>query len=128
MDVLFKILILAALAAFGALTLKKQAPEFAFLLTLGAGICILSMLASQLPSIQMVYTFAAHYIPDTDEIVGPMFKAAGICILTKITAETCRDCEQKALAAKVELAGTIACFAVAMPLFSQVFAQIESML
>lgn len=128
MDELFKILILAAAAAFGALSLKKQAPEFAFLLAFGAGVCILYRMASALPSVQAVYAFSARYIPGADEIVAPMLKAAGICILTKITAETCRDCEQKALAAKVELSGAAACFAVAMPLFSQVFAQIESML
>ena len=117
---LTKIIGAALFAAFAALTLKKQAPESALLVALGAGIFILSALLPLLPELREAYAALSSHIPDADAILAPAGKATGVCVLSRLSAETCRDCEQKALAAKVEFAGTVLCFLTAVPLFLRV--------
>lgn len=121
MDGFIKLAAAAVIAAFAAAMLKKQAPEFSILLGLGGGICVLVIILKQVPRIYDTFSALVQYIPDADGIMLPLFKACGICITSKLAAETCRDCEQKSLAAKVELAGSAACFIAAIPIFARVF-------
>ena len=126
MDGMWKIFALAVFAALTAAILKKQSPEFALLLAFCAGIWVLGSIIGQISAQSMYWQRCMRYLPEG--ILKNLLKATGICILTKLTAETCRDCEQKALAASVELCGTVAGFTAALPLFAQVFAYIEAIL
>lgn len=127
-DGFLKLAAVAVTAAFGALMMKKQSPEFAFLLAVSAGTGIALVLTAQIPAVCEVFEAFTQYIPDGDETIRPLFKASGICMITKLAAETCRDCEQRSLAAKVELTGTAACLMAAAPLFTRVFQSIGGIL
>ena len=54
------------------------------------------------------------------ELYGPVLRVVGIAVLVRILAALCRDAGQSALAAKVELAGTVLAFGAALPLLEQV--------
>ena len=128
MEGFFRAAAVAALAALAALMIRRQSPEFAFLASLAAGIGILLLLLGQAEKVYAALSRIGAYIPESDAILAPTARASGILILTKLTAQTCADCEQKALGAKVELAGSIACLYAALPLVERVFAQIEALL
>ena len=83
-----------------SLTLKKDAPVIAFLLVLAAGVVLLLRLGEAAQS--------------------TMQRFVGIAVLVRILAALCRDAGQSALAAKVELAGTVLAFGAALPLLEQV--------
>ena len=128
MELIIKITAFAFLGSFGALLIKKHTQELSFLLSLGAGLIILFIILSLTPSLSGIWREMRQYIPDADGVMEPMGKAALICVVTRLSAETCRDCEQRALAAKVELAGTVICFVSSAPLFERVLSDIGAML
>ena len=128
MELLIKVIAVALLGSFGALLLKKQTGEMSFLLALCAGLVILFVILSLTPYLSGIWREMRQYIPDADGVMEPMGKAALICVVTRLSAETCRDCEQKSLAAKVELAGTVICFVSSAPLFEKVLTGIGAML
>ena len=51
------------------------------------------------------------------ELVGVVFRCLGVCILTELASQSCRDSGEGAIAAKVELAGKIALLLMSLPLF-----------
>ncbi|MFT3950900.1 MAG: SpoIIIAC/SpoIIIAD family protein [Oscillospiraceae bacterium] len=57
-----------------------------------------------------------------------LFKALGICFVTQLATDVCRDNGENALATQLELAGKCAVLVVSIPLFSAVIAIIEALL
>ena len=49
-----------------------------------------------------------------------LLKALGICYITQLAADTCKDAGQQAIATKVELAGKVAVLAIAMPMLGTI--------
>ena len=49
-----------------------------------------------------------------------LFKALGICLLTQLAADACKDAGESALAAKAELAGKLFLLMLALPLFEKI--------
>lgn len=54
-----------------------------------------------------------------------LFKGLGICYITQITADCCRDSGQSALASQAEIAGKLSMIVIALPLFKAVLEIIE---
>ena len=50
-----------------------------------------------------------------------MFKSAGICLLSSLAAEICRDCKEASLAAKIEFAAKCTLITMSLPLIQKVF-------
>ena len=97
-----------------SLTLKKDAPVIAFLLVLAAGVVLLLRLGEAAQSALLARGNLGA------ELYGPVLRVVGIAVLVRILAALCRDAGQSALAAKVELAGTVLAFGAALPLLEQV--------
>ena len=49
-----------------------------------------------------------------------MFKALGICLLSQLAADACRDAGENAMAEKAELAGKVFLLLLALPLFEKI--------
>lgn len=56
-----------------------------------------------------------------------MFKGLGICYITQIASDCCRDSENSTLATQVEIAGKIAMLVLSLPLFKAVLGMIEAL-
>ncbi len=100
-----------------AVTVRQVRPEFSVgLLILGgcaiAGVCI----ASLEPTVRALNDLSSQYA--VSEGFGLVLKALGICFVTQMAADTCRDAACASLASKIETAGRIAVLAVIFPLFA----------
>ena len=62
------------------------------------------------------------------ELLTPLFKTVGIAVLTKITAELCRDAGEGGIGAFAEVAGGAAALCVALPLAQAVLNMIAGLL
>ena len=107
-------------AAFLAVMLRQQRPEQAMAVSLAAGIGILALVLSKaLPVIgtlrELLSTAA---LPE--EYGAILFKALGICLLTQLAADACKDAGESALASKAELAGKLMLLMLALPLFEKI--------
>lgn len=107
-------------AALLAVVLRTQRPEIALGLSLLAGILVVGLLLEQvLPLIGTVRQMMQLGGLD-GSYLSVVLKAAGICLLTQLTADTCRDAGETALAGKAELTGRVLLLLLSVPLFQQI--------
>ena len=123
-----KLFIPAAAAAILALTLKKQTPELALLVS-AAGCAILAALMLQWvsPVLDLGRSLCDRAGLDP-ELTEPLWKAAGIGLLTQVAAAVCADAGQSALSKLVELGGGLLCLVLSLPLLEAVLSLIGELL
>jgi len=120
MDNLFALVGLGIVAAIIAVVLKQHRPEFAMMVSVGAGALILGgVLVGMLPVISQIrQIFATTAVPQ--QYVQILFQALGLCFVTQIACDACKDAGESAIGAKIELAGKISVLVISLPLFAQV--------
>lgn len=114
------LLVMLIATAFLVVLLRRYQPELALGVGLLAGIATLgALLGTVLPLLQRVQALAESAdIPAA--YINVLLKGLGICLLTQLAADTCRDAGEAALANKAELAGKVLLLTVALPLFEEV--------
>ena len=117
---IFSVAMFGLVAAILALTLKKYSPETSLAITIGAGVLIFGyILLTLLPVIRQVLA-VAQLSEQVSQGIQVLLKARGICYITQLAADTCKDAGQQAIATKVELAGKVAVLAIAMPMLGTI--------
>ena len=111
MDILVKLLAVAVTGSVLGLVIKKNSPEMALMLTVALAIFTV-VLSAQIIS----------------EILAFVLKTVGVAIVTKISADICRDAGQASVASSVEFAGSAVAVYAALPLFKTVVSMIDSLL
>lgn len=115
-----KIAAAAVAAALCAVVVRRQSPEIA--LALGIGACALIVLSCSKALEQAVEL--ADKLARTGglsaQVVEPVMKTAGIAIVTRLAADFCKDAKEGGLASAVELGGTALALAAALPLMTAV--------
>lgn len=107
-------------AAFLAVLLKQHQPALALGIGLLAGIMALaSLLITVLPLLQRVQALAESAAVPT-AYIQVLLKGLGVCLLTQLATDTCRDAGETALANKAELVGKVLLLAVGLPLFEEI--------
>lgn len=107
------------------LTLKKESPAIAFLLALTAGLVILFRVFSEMGGAvrEITQVFAQGGMSET--LYLPVIKTVGVAVVVRVMGALSRDAGQSALAAKLEIAGSVLAIALCMPLLQQVLSLIE---
>ncbi len=113
---------MTVLALVLTLTLKKDAPAIAFLLTLAAGIMILMRVFGACSGAVQRLSALLERGGITGSLYLPVAKAVGVAMLVRIMSALCRDAGQSALAAKLEIAGAVLALSLCLPLLEQVVA------
>lgn len=114
------LLVVVLVAAFLTVLLRQYRPELAVAVGVVAGIWVLlrvlRVLTPTLTSLRTMLEGAS--LPTAYTAV--LFKALGICLLTQLSADTCRDAGETALAAKAEFVGKILLLVLSVPLFEEI--------
>lgn len=125
---LITIIGLVLMAAFLAVLLKPYRAEYALALSLLAGIVILAFLlnnsSGMLASLRVLMQQSAF----STELGGILFRALGICLMTQMASDACKDVGETALAAKAELAGKCFLLLLALPLLENMAQMIGTLL
>ena len=117
---LFKILGICLITAVFTVVLRQKSGEYAFLLTVAAGVTIgLLLLNSLFAPIRELSGYLAKQNVDLKGFKVAL-KAVGIGYITSFVSEACKDCGQNLLALKAELAGKCAIFLLSVPLMISV--------
>ena len=114
------IAVFTVVVALLSVILRGQRPEQATLLVLTAGIGILLLLLTRA---QEVFDTLRHMLEQSglpSEYIQILFKALGICLITQLASDTCKDAGEQAMASKAELAGRLALLTVGLPLFQKI--------
>ncbi|MGI5893550.1 MAG: SpoIIIAC/SpoIIIAD family protein [Candidatus Merdivicinus sp.] len=106
-------------AAAAAVLLRQYKPEYAMLLSLAAaGVLFVWILAGILPALTAMRTLAeqSSYSAEALQI---LVKCLGVCYLSEIAGQICRESGQNAIASKIELAGRISVLVLCLPMFEE---------
>ena len=102
-----------------ALVLRQYRPEYALLVSLGCSAAVALYAALGIGEVmeELEGVLSGSGIPP--EMTGVVLKCLGICLLTELAGQTCRDAGENAIASKLELAGKVTLVLVSLPLFSR---------
>ena len=116
MEIMGKVAAAAIVAAVMGVLLRKHVPELAVLLTLCAGLWILSAVLDGLGAVAQLMEELRQLAGVSEELIEPVVKTVVISVLTKLTVELCRASGVGGVAAFVETAGTVLALVVTLPL------------
>lgn len=128
MENVIKIAAIAITAALGAVVVKKQVPEIGLILGILTGAIILFLSLDAMQKAKSVMEMLADTAALSPAILTPVIKTIGIAIITKITAEICKDAKEGGIAAFVEIAGAAGALLVCLPLLEAVLTLITELL
>ncbi len=108
--------------------LEKEAREFSFLITACVAVLIMLLIVTDLSDIADTIESLLRKISIDEEFSEILFKSIGICFLSTLACDLCKDCNENAMASNVKMFGRITVLLLAMPLYSSVISLIDEML
>lgn len=105
-----------------ALILGQYRPEFRMLVTAAVTLLLMAMVLEQLSPVLEQLHSTMELTGLTGDYAAILFKAVGICLLTQLAGDVCRDSGESSIASKIELAGRAAILLTAMQLIQEVLA------
>ena len=124
---LTKVIVTALCSIICVLIIKDKNPQMAFAVSIAAASVIL---AEALPVLGNVYRKLEGYLSVVHmnaDMFRTLFKVVIISLATRLTADMCRDNGERAVGAKVELAGIAAGLFCAMPIVDKALAIIGAL-
>jgi stage III sporulation protein AD len=127
MPVLIKVAAIAVTGAVLGLVIKKNSPEMAIMLTISLAMIALYLAFDTIKGVTDFVASMAEAAKISPAILTVVFKTVGISIITKLSADVCRDSGQTSVASGIELTGSFAALYIALPLFKTVMDMIRSL-
>lgn len=121
MDQIIKIAAVGIIGTMLAVTVKQYKKEFALLIGIGTGIAIVYMLIESIMQIRALFERVVTEAGINSEYIGIMIKVIVIAYICEFAVQFCNDAEEKAIGAKVELAGKILILAASLPIIENLF-------
>lgn len=128
MESIVQIAAVAVTAALCAAAVKRHTPELGLTLSLAAGALILAFSFTALEKVNELAQTLADSAGLSPAVLKPVVKTVGIAILTKLTAEICRDAKEGGVAAFVETAGAASALLACLPLLETVLSMMGELL
>ena len=122
------ILIIGVVGAFFAVFLKQYKPEYALIITVLTVIFItVAAVGWAVPVISEIRSILNNANISHNSLTI-LIKSIGICYITQLTSDICKDAGQAAIASKIELVGRIALCISAIPLYRDILSLVETIL
>ncbi|MGN0986064.1 MAG: SpoIIIAC/SpoIIIAD family protein [Candidatus Enterenecus sp.] len=128
MNDVMKVAAAGIIAAVCAMVVRKQAPELAVVLAICAGALILLYCSGALAAVVAFMEELVEAGGLAPEVIAPVVKVTGIAIVTRLSADFCRDAQEGALAAAVETAGSALALLTVLPLMSSVLKLLKELM
>ena len=125
---ILKIAALALCAVILSVLVKNYKPEFGVYTAIGCSVLILYFLVD---SLKYAFSYMAGLYERLDyakSYFPIIIKVLSIAYITEFTAQLCKDSGETSIASKVELAGKIVIFCVAIPVFISILNLVEQLL
>ena len=114
-------------AVLGVL-LRQYRPEFSMVLSVLCGVGVLLWVIQELtPVLLKIRELGELSLPDNlgGEI---LMKSLGVCLVTQVACDICRDVGESSIAARLETAGKAAMLLLALPVFTRLLDQALSLI
>ncbi|GAB5082149.1 stage III sporulation protein AD [Hominimerdicola sp. 21CYCFAH17_S] len=108
--------------------LEKNGGEIKTVLTISAACVVIAKIVGELSQVQSVIKELFFHAQMSEEYLTIIFKGLGICYLTQLSCDCCRDCGESCIASQIELAGRVSMLVISLPLFRAVIGIVEALL
>ena len=125
---LFRVVGIALIGAIAAVLLRQNRPELGMLVSLGCGIILISMGMNAVQQALEVVQRLMQQGGIDREYATILLKSLGVCIVTQVAADACRDSGETAIAAKIEFIGKLSILGISLPLFAKLLSTITTLL
>jgi len=115
---IFSLAACGVIACVLIVTIRQHRPEMAVILTIAAGVVILSMILIQFGPVVSSVSGLVEKTGVNSAYIVVVIKAIGISLVAQLAADICRDAGEQSIAAKVEMGGKLGIVAVTLPLFA----------
>ena len=125
------ILRIAALGTAGVLlgiTVKGAKPEFALLVTVGAGLCILAGTVGKMQYLLGMLAQMKSYLPVDSSYLNTLLKMLGITYVGQFSAGICKDAGYQTIGAQIELFCKLSVMVLSMPVLLAILDTISGFL
>ena len=119
MELVIKASAICLVSALTALLLRRSTPELALLLSLAATAAVMGWAFSVARDVSTLWLELLERTQLNNALFLPLGKIIAISLITRLGSDICQDSGQKALSSAVELTGTVAALAAALPLFTE---------
>ncbi|MBC8531157.1 stage III sporulation protein AD [Gehongia tenuis] len=119
---------LGVVAAILSITLRKDKPEMAMLLGVGAGaILLIAFLSMVSPVMDFLKDLAARANLQSEHL-ALLFKVVGVAYIAEFASQVCKDAGEGAIASKIEMGGKLVILVLCLPIMGSLFELIVGML
>jgi stage III sporulation protein AD len=116
------------LCAVLALTIKKQSPEIALLITIAASVLLFIMVLPELTYAVGVLSHMGEMLDGGARYVGLVLRVIGVAYMVELGASVCTDAGESAIAAKIDMAGRLLILVMAMPVLIDILGIVTGLL
>ena len=110
------------------LSLRQIRPEMAHIITVCASVVLFMAIMPYAAEIVKAIKDFAAFNSAGGKYTAPVLKITGIAYISQLGSELCSDAGEKALAARVEMAGKIAICMITLPIAKEAFIKIIGIL
>ncbi len=115
---IFKVIGIGIIGAIIAVLLKNSKPEFSLVAVLATGVVILIILLSSLKQVIQTFSLLVEKSGLSTELFATVLKIIGIGYLTEYSSSVVSEYSGDALAKKIQLAGKLTIFIMALPIIT----------
>lgn len=127
MDI-FKISVIALAGTVLAVVLKEYRKEYSLYVGLATVVIILGMIINQLSAVFELFTEWQNELSYGEFYIPVVIKILGVAYIADFTAQICRDAGENSIGSKIELAGKVMVFYLALPIMTSIMELIKSIL
>ena len=113
---IIQIIATGILCAVLALTLRKQNPEIALLISIASGALLFFMILPELAYAVGVLSHLGEMFDGGMRYVSLVLRVIGVAYMTELGASVCTDAGETAIAAKIDMAGRLIILVMAIPI------------
>ena len=125
---LFSVLGIAIVAVAACVLLQKTNPEFSMAVALITGILIFLFVLSSFTPILKTLEYWMNEFHLNNVYFMTVIKTLGVCYLTQLASDTCKDAGYVSVASKVELAGKVTILLLALPLLENLLSLTQELI
>ncbi|MCL2592701.1 MAG: stage III sporulation protein AD [Defluviitaleaceae bacterium] len=115
MDIM-QVVAIGIIAAILSLTIKKQVPEMALMISLAASVLIFFIILPRLAAVFDVLSVITSHTSGEFRYVDTLIRIVGIAYIAEFGAQVCKDAGEGAIASKIELSGKALIMVMSAPI------------
>jgi len=111
-----------------ALTLKKQNPEIALLITIASSVLLFLMILPELAIAMGALSQLGEMFEGGARYVSLVLRVIGVAYMAELGASVCTDAGESAIAMKIDMAGRVIILVMALPIIIDIVGIVTGLL